>query len=243
MAVSAATRAPAKRGAKSATRSGTKSGAGGRSGRSGGGTDLSVEEQRFAVMLSDAIGRVATDVDLSEEDVRTMVARLVEAGLLQEQKAPEARRRLAQALGPSLADLDPVPRATVEQARRLAGLKASLLRQGAFTTASLAEARGITTNNARQWISRLRRADRLFTVAHEGESLVPAFLLDGALEPRPEATAAIESLRGAGEDGWALWAWFASPSPWLGGQVPAEAMTETPDAVAEAARSRAASAE
>src|SRR6187551_3061981 len=102
MTVKAPTRARAKRPAKT-----------------GSNPSVSVEEQRFAAMLSDAIGRVATDVDLSEGDVRSMVARLVAAGLLQEQKAPEARRRLAQALGPSLADVDPVPRATVEQARRL----------------------------------------------------------------------------------------------------------------------------
>ena len=72
MAVKAATRAPAK--APARTRRKAKA--------------LSVEEERFAVMLNDAIGRVATDVDLSEGDVRTKVARLVEAGLLQEQKAP-----------------------------------------------------------------------------------------------------------------------------------------------------------
>lgn len=244
MALKTATRAPAKS-AKTTTRAAAKTTAkrSRAAGRSRAGSDLSVEEGRFAVMLNDAIGGVATDADLSEDDVRSMVARLVEAGMLQEQKAPEARRRLAQALGPSLAELDPVPRATVEQARRLSGLKASLLRQGAFTTAALAEARGMTPNNARQWISRLRKANRLFTVAQDGEALVPAFLLDNGLEPRPEAAAPIEALRGAGEDGWALWAWFASPSAWLGGRMPAEAMADDPDAVGEAARRRAASAE
>jgi hypothetical protein len=204
---------------------------------------LPLEDQRFALLLAEALGPVADGADLSEADVRSLLARLVEAGLLQEQRAPEARTRLARTLGPSLADLDPVPRATVEQARRLAGLKASLLRTGAFTTAALADARGIRANTARQWISRLRRSNRVFTVTQDGEALVPAFLLDAALEPRAEATEAIAVLREAGEDGWALWAWFASPSAWLDGDVPAEILSDESERVVEAARHRAASAE
>ena len=204
---------------------------------------LPVEEQRFALLLAEALGPVADGADLSEAEVRSLLARLVEAGLLQEQRAPGARDRLARTLGPSLADLDPVPRATVEQARRLAGLRTSLMRTGAFTTAALAKARGTSANTARQWISRLRRSNRLFTVTHDGEALVPAFLLDAALEPRPEAAEAIAALREAGEDGWALWAWFASPSAWLGGGVPAEVLSDEPGRVVEAARQRAASAE
>ena len=203
---------------------------------------LPLEKQRFAVLLTDAIRDVASDVHVSEAFVRSLLYRLVQAALLQEQRAPEARQELARALGPSLAYLDPVPYATVEQARRLAGLRASLLRQGAFSTAALAEARGITANNARQWISRHRRSHRLFTVTHEGETLVPAFLLDEGLEPKVETQEAIKALRDAGEDGWALWAWFATPSPWLGGRVPAEVLATDPELVAESARQRAAAA-
>jgi hypothetical protein len=100
----------------------------------------------------------------------------------------------------------------------------------------------MTPNNARQWISRHRKAHRLFTVTHEGETLVPAFLFDDELEPKPEASEAIKALREAGEDGWALWAWFATPSAWLGGRVPAEVLATAPELVAESARQRAASA-
>jgi hypothetical protein len=42
-------------------------------------------------------------------------------------------------------------------------------------------------NNARQWVSRRRKTDRIFTVTCEGETLVPAFLLDDEFEPRPAA--------------------------------------------------------
>lgn len=205
-------------------------------------SELPMERQRFALLLTEAVRDVADQVDLSESQVRNLLYRLVQAGILQGRKAPEARQELSRALGPSLADLDPVPYATVEQARRLAALRASLLRSGALSTAAIAKARGMTANNARQWISRQRKSRRLFTVTHEGESFVPAFLLDEEIEPKLEAHDAIGSLRQAGEDGWALWAWFATPSAWLGGRVPAEVLANDPELVAEAARQRAAAA-
>lgn len=203
---------------------------------------LPVEQQRFAVLLAEAMRSVADEIDIPESKVRNLLYRLVQAGLLQERRAPEARKDLARTLGPSLADVDPVPYATVEQARRLAALRSSLLREGAFSTAAIAEARGMTPNNVRQWISRHRKSHRLFTVTHEGETLVPAFLLDEELDPKPGPQAAIEALRRVGEDGWALWAWFATPSAWLGGRVAAEVLATDPELVAESARQRAAAA-
>lgn len=172
--------------------------------------------------------------------MRRLVYAVIEAGLIQQHRAPVARADFARLLSPALADLGAVPTATVEQARGLALLRTSLLRTGALSTASLADARGITPENARQWLSRHRRANRLFTVSHDGESLVPLLLLDEQLEPRPELAAAIDALRSAGEDGWALWAWFAAPSPWLDGGVPAHLAGTDADRVAEAARARAA---
>lgn len=204
---------------------------------------LPVEQQRFALLLVQAMGSIADETEVSESQVRNVLYRLVQSGLLQERRAPEAREELARALGPSLVDLDPVPYATVEQARRLATMRASLLREGALSTATIAEARSITPNNARQWISRHRKAHRLFTVTHEGETLVPAFLLDEELEPKPEALEAIKVLGEAGEEGWALWAWFATPSAWLGGHVPAEVLSTDPERVAESALQRAAASE
>lgn len=203
---------------------------------------LPAERQRFALLLADALRSVVDEADISESQARNVLYRLVQAGMLQERRAPDARRQLARALGPSLADLDPVPYATVEQARRLAALRGSLLRGGAFSTASIAAARGMTANNARQWISRLRKSHRLFTVTYEGETLVPAFLLDEEFEPKREAYQAVKALREAGEDGWALWAWFAMPSAWLDGRVPADALATDPEYVAERARARAISA-
>jgi hypothetical protein len=201
-----------------------------------------IDEQRFALLILDAFRSAAGESEMSETEVRNLVYRVLQSGLLQERKAPAARSELAKALGPSLADVDPVPYATVEQARRLAALRATLLREGALSTAAIANARGITANNARQWVSRNRKTHRIFTVTHEGETLVPAFLLDDEFEPRPEAQEPIRLLREAGEDGWALWAWFATPSAWVGGRVPAELLASAPELVAESARQRVASA-
>ena len=203
---------------------------------------LPVEQQRFALLLVQAVESVAEESRVSEAEVRNMVYRVLQAAVLQQRRAPAARRELARVLGPSLGELDPVPYATVEQARRLAAMRASLLRDGAWSTAAIAEARGITANNARQWVSRHRKTHRLFTVAHEGETLVPAFLLDEVLEPRPAAQEPIRLLREAGEDGWALWAWFATPSAWAGGRIPAEVLATEPERVADMARQRAAAA-
>ena len=197
-------------------------------------TSLPPERQRFALLLVQAMEDVAADTELPEADVRSMVYRLLQAAVLQERRAPAARRELARVLGPALGDLDPVPYATVEQARRLAALRASLLRDGAWSTAAIADARGITTNNARQWVSRHRKAHRIFTVTHEGETLVPALLLDEELEPRPAVQEPIRLLHDAGEDGWALWAWFATPSAWVGGRIPSELLASEPDLVARA---------
>ncbi len=202
---------------------------------------LPLEQQRFALLLVEAVGSVADESEVSEANVRSMVYRVLQAALLQERRAPAARRELAKVLGPWLGELDPVPYATVEQARRLAALRASLLRDGAWSTAGIADARGITANNARQWVSRHRKAHRIFTVTHEGETLIPAFLLDD-LEPRPAAQEPIRLLHEAGEDGWALWAWFATPSAWVGGRILAKLLVTEPDLVAESALQRVAAA-
>jgi len=202
---------------------------------------LPFEHQRFALHLVDAFEAVADESEMSQTEVRNLVYTVLQAGLLQERRAPAARHDLAKALGPSFADFNPVPYATVEQARRLAALRTSLLREGALSTNAIADARGITPNNARQWVSRNRKAHRIFTVTHEGETLVPAFLLDGEFEPRAEAQDPIRLLREAGEDGWSLWAWFATPSAWVGGRIPAELLRTAPELVTESARQRAAS--
>lgn len=205
-------------------------------------TSKPTDSDRYAILVAGAVHSIALEMGVPESEVRNVLYRIVRAGRAQGRRAPGARAELGRALGPSMVDLDLVPEATVQQARRLASLRGALLGQGAFSTSAIAEGRCMSPSAVRTWLSRQRKTDRLFTVSHEGETLVPAFLLDELLEPRDPLRPAISTLRGAGEDGWALWAWFATPSPWLGGQVPVLVAEHDPERVAEAAQRRAASA-
>ncbi len=128
-----------------------------------------------------------------------------------------------------------------EAARLLAGAvvevhpprgRAALLEAGAFTLAAVAVARGLTPEAAQAWAEQAAERGDLFTVRHGDETLVPAFLLDGDLDPRPEYTGSVAA---ATADGWALWEWFVLPSAALGGRVPAEHALAHPDLVARAA--------
>ena len=135
-----------------------------------------------------------------------------------------------------------IPASAVEAARRTAALKATLLEGGAWTLEDLAEARHTTYNATRQWVLRARGNRKLFSVEHNGRTLVPAVCLSDKLELRPELRDTIAVLLDAGEDGWALWAWLTSPSGWLSGQVPSDVAPSEPGRVAEAARRRATNA-
>jgi hypothetical protein len=147
---------------------------------------------------------------------------------------------MVEQLMPSLAETDPVPHAVVSQAQRRAALRTELLATGAFTYRALAEGRGSSSANVRQWVRRARERHELFTVDHDNETLVPAVLLDEELSPRPEFKRVITPLTEAGEDGWGLWAWLVNPSPWLDGAVPAAELFRCPEVVIEAAQARAA---
>jgi len=147
---------------------------------------------------------------------------------------------IVEQLMPSLAETDPVPHAVVSQAQRRAALRTELLATGAFTYRALAEGRGSSSANVRQWVRRARERHELFTVDHDNQTLVPAVLLDEELSPRPEFKRVISPLSEAGEDGWGLWAWLVNPSPWLDGAVPAAELFRRPEVVIEAAQARAA---
>ncbi len=204
--------------------------------------EMSPERQRFTLLLAQAMENVEEMAGMSEDDVSNVLYRMVQAGELQTRRVPQARLDLSRIFSPLLGDVNVVPNATIEQARRLAALRYSLLENGYWSTAAVAEARATTPGNARQWIARHRKANQIFTVTYDGETLVPAFLLNEQLEPRMSAKEPIRLLRGAGEDGWALWAWFISPSPFLGGRIPAEILDSEPDLVERAARDRIAAA-
>lgn len=130
----------------------------------------------------------------------------------------------------------------LQQAQRRAELRAQLLASGAYTYPALAEGRGMKEPALRQWVRRARERYVIFTVEQDNETLVPAFLLDADLSPRPELAEVIRALAEAGEDGWGLWAWLTGPTPWLDGDVPVELLAKDPGRVLEATRRRASNA-
>ncbi|MGH9103092.1 MAG: hypothetical protein ACRDYD_08965 [Acidimicrobiales bacterium] len=156
---------------------------------------------------------------------------------LQAEEAPLQRPHLLRAM--LLAGVDPVPPATVApaQARRLARHRERLLASGAHTTDSLQRLRGDSSAGVtRTWLARRRRSGEVFTVAHEGTTLVPVFQLDERGEPRPGLRPALEALQPLGMRGWELWGWFTSTSTWLDGARPAELLDTSPRLVTDAAR-------
>jgi hypothetical protein len=192
--------------------------------------------------LLEWLGGLAEAENVSPAEVLDALRPAVAATLHTRRRAVGSLDEMVRTLMPSIVDLDPVPRVALEQARRRAALHAGLLAQGAYTYRALAEGRQASEATTRQFVRRARDKGQLFTAVHDGETLVPAFLLDDSLEPRPAFAAAIASLSSVGEDGWALWAWFATPSAWLGGRVPAEVAAHDPERVAAAAARRASNA-
>ena len=92
----------------------------------------------------------------------------------------------------------------------------------------------------RTWIARHRAADRIFTVIANGDTYLPALLLDEAADVRAGTAGAIAPLKAAGLDAWALWVWFTTPSPWLDGQRPADLLANgDTDRLAAAAHAQA----
>jgi len=103
-----------------------------------------------------------------------------------------------------------------------------LLASGAFTYRALAQGSATKEPAVRRWVRRARKRHAIFTVDHDNETLVPAFLLDADLAPRAELADVIGVLAQAGEDGWGLWTWLTSPTSWLGGAIPRDGLTGDP---------------
>lgn len=191
--------------------------------------------------VTDVLGEFAASA-AAASGVGVAVAQRVLAAAASIAAADSGRAGTELALLPRLAALHPMPRAAVEAGRRTAELKRELLNTGAWTTEDLAAARGTSANTTRQWVHRQREAGRLFTVTHDGQALVPAFLLDADLGPRPELADLIAVLAEVGETGWAAWAWLVRPSNWLAGDVPERVATNDPARAVAAARARVSNA-
>jgi hypothetical protein len=128
------------------------------------------------------------------------------------------------------------PPATLAQAQRLATHRDALLATEVLTHESLRQLRGdARVSSTRTWLARRRDARELFTVTHNGRTLIPAFQFDEQGRPRPELKPVLSALLDAGVDGWNAWTWLTTPTSRLSGEVPAEAVGAAPDRVVRAA--------
>lgn len=215
-----------------------------------GGAEVTVNGERIVVFNANVLAELIVGARTSAQglllpirdratapnDTAERVAQLVAAvDAVQAEQASAARSELLKAM--FVADIDPVPGATVAQAHRLARQRHQLLASGAHTIESLGELRGDTAPSAtRTWLTRKRKSAQLFTVTHDGAALLPAFQLDAEGQPRPEVGAVLEALAPAEMSPWATWTWFTSTSAWLGGAKPVDLLDTEPERVATAAR-------
>jgi hypothetical protein len=178
---------------------------------------------------------------VSEARLRAALALLSAADRLRADSADERRDLLVRAM--MVADFDPVPEATINQARRLAEHRGKLLASGAYTMAALTRLRGAASESStRTWLTRRRHGHDLFSVTLEAATLVPAFQLDEAGEPVAGMRPVLVALDDAGIEGWATWTWFRSTSGWLGGRRPVDLLGTEPERVAAAAQRLASNA-
>ncbi|MGH3266688.1 MAG: hypothetical protein ACRDNS_32420 [Trebonia sp.] len=133
------------------------------------------------------------------------------------------------------ADVPAVPEATGRQVQRTAALCERLLRGGYDTYASLAAKRDTKESSVRTWVTRLRHKNKLFTVKRAGQTIIPAIQLTGGGGLRPEIESLTTPLLQAGLDEWSVWAWLASPTDRLSGEVPATVAATNPQRARRAA--------
>lgn len=156
--------------------------------------------------------------------IRTLQAEHVEA----------SREELLRALMGHGVSLTPV--ATLQQSQRLATHRNALLATPFHTYTSLSEQRDSSESNTRTWVARRRQAHKLFTVDHNGRTLIPAFQFDEHGELRTELAPLLAALAQRGVRDWSLWTWLTSPTSFLSGEVPERIATTDPARALRAAQ-------
>ena len=168
------------------------------------------------------------------EDVREGLLLLQAARTLQRHQIIAARGKLEQAMG--LAQLDLVQPASLEQARRMAQVKLTLLASPAYTYDTLAEVRSDrSVGTTRKWVSRQLDKGSIVLVSQDGRVVLPAFQFTQDGTVRPELVPVLTVLMAAGVKSWELWVWLTMSSSLLSGGVPEVMVRTEPDRVLLAA--------
>lgn len=172
---------------------------------------------------------------VSRGDVVEGLALIGQVRALQAQHVAASRTDLLRALMARNVAL--TPPATLAQAQRLAAHRDALLATPTFTHETLRHLRGdAKTSSTRAWLTRRRDNHELFTVTHNGRTLIPAFQLDDSGRPRPELQPVLKVLSRGGVTGWSLWTWLTSPTALLSGAIPEQLAHKAPERVERAAR-------
>jgi len=186
---------------------------------------------------------VEVEVEPGDEELVAIAVQRVTAcrDELRGEESQQARRNmLTQLLSHGVELVEP---ASLDQARRQAAVRITLLQTPVYTYETLREVRGDSNASAtRTAMSRARAAGKVFTVTHDANTLLPAFQFDDTGHPRPELADLIRPLTEAGMGPWQLWAWLTQRAALLSGLVPEQAAgdPETAARAAQAARRMAA---
>ncbi|WNG85372.1 hypothetical protein C6A87_015515 [Mycobacterium sp. ITM-2016-00317] len=171
---------------------------------------------------------------VSRAQVAEALDLLAKVHAVQAERADAVRGDLLNTL--MLSHVPLTPPSSVAQARRLATHRDALLATPVLTYETLKELRGdARESSTRTWVSRRRDAGDVFTVNHNGRTLIPAFQLDEQGEPRPELQRVLRALISGGVQGWALWTWLTSATSLLSGEVPERLARTAPHRVLRAA--------
>lgn len=186
----------------------------------------------FRPQVRDAVDHVEV-TGLSKDDVLRALELWSAAGGRQSKSRELLLGQLTQAMLD--ADIPAIPAATQRQVQRTAALRERLLREGYQTYASLAAMRDTKESSVRTWATRLRQQNKLFTVKRSGQTIIPAVQLTDSGGIRTEVEALVTPLLKAGLDDWSVWAWLASPTDRLSGEVPAVVAATNPGRARRAA--------
>lgn len=129
--------------------------------------------------------------------------------------------------------------ASWEQARRNLAMRRRILDEvGALSAAELGDWATPGAANPHQYASRLRKANRVFSVPFEGRTLFLGFQFDEHGRPLPGLADALAALRKRfGDSNWSIASWFTSPNPHLPNKArPVDLLAPDPEAVTAAAR-------
>ena len=129
--------------------------------------------------------------------------------------------------------------ASWEQARRNLAMRQRILEEfGALSAAELGAWATPGAANPHQYASRLRQANRVFSVPFQGRTLFLGFQFDEDGRPLPALADALALVRKRfGDSDWSIASWFTSPNAHLEGkQRPVDVIATDPEAVIAAAR-------